>query len=97
MWLQVIDLHMQLRNYKKVEKWLRKKLGESKARKRMKKAVYLFSIGTNDYMSLFLTNSTFLTAYTPSQYVDMVIANITSVIIVSFNYITSFLLLVTLN
>ncbi|KAJ8448292.1 hypothetical protein Cgig2_025216 [Carnegiea gigantea] len=77
----VIDLHMQVRNYKKVEKWLRKKLGERKARKRMKKAVYLFSIGTNDYMSLFLTNSTFLTAYTTSQYVDMVISNITSVII----------------
>lgn len=76
----VIDLHMQLRNYKNVEKWLRYKLGNVKARRVLTKAVNMLSIGTNDYMSLFLTNSTLLTTYSKSQYVDMVIGNITSVI-----------------
>lgn len=81
---QVIDLHMQLRNYKKVEKWFKNKLGDVKAKRRLEKAVYLFSIGTNDYASLFFINSsTLLTSYSKSEYVSMVIRNITSVVNVS--------------
>ncbi|KMT04751.1 hypothetical protein BVRB_7g169310 [Beta vulgaris subsp. vulgaris] len=77
----VIDLHMQLRNYKKVEKWFKNKLGDVKAKRRLEKAVYLFSIGTNDYASLFFINSsTLLTSYSKSEYVSMVIRNITSVV-----------------
>jgi hypothetical protein len=45
--------------------------------------VYLFSIGTNDYMSPFLTNSTILNSYSKSEYVGIVIGNLTSVIKVS--------------
>ncbi|CAO2824659.1 unnamed protein product [Amaranthus hypochondriacus] len=77
----VIDLHMQLKSYKKVKKWLIKEYGYVKARKRLKKGVYLFSIGINDYMSLFVSNSSkFLTSYTKPHYVNMVINNITSVV-----------------
>ncbi|PON62539.1 Lipase [Trema orientale] len=76
----VIDLKTQLRYYKKVETWLRHKLGNVGAEVTLSKAVYLFSIGTNDYMSLFLTNSTKLKTYSESQYVEMVIGNLTSVI-----------------
>ncbi|PON45110.1 Lipase [Parasponia andersonii] len=76
----VIDLKTQLRYYKKVETWLRHKLGDVGAEMTLSKAVYLFSIGTNDYMSLFLTNSTILKTYSESQYVGMVIGNLTSVI-----------------
>lgn len=76
----VINLHEQLKNYKKVEEWLKHKLGKMKARRKLTSAVHLFSIGSNDYISLFMTNSTPLTAYTQSQYVNMVISNITSVV-----------------
>ncbi|XP_074268276.1 GDSL esterase/lipase 5 [Silene latifolia] len=76
----VIDLHMQVRNYKEVAKWYKDKYGDVKARKILRNGVYLFSIGTNDYMSLYLTNSTLSTIYTKPQYVSMVITNITSVV-----------------
>ncbi|CAK7356458.1 unnamed protein product [Dovyalis caffra] len=76
----VIDLKTQLRYYKKVEKGLRRKLGSDEAKMTISKAVYLFSIGSNDYMSPFLTNSTVLKSYTNSKYVEMVISNLTTVI-----------------
>lgn len=80
----MIDLRTQLRYYKKVEKWLRHKLGnDDEAKMTISKAVYLFSIGSNDYMSPFLTNSTILKSYTDSKYVGMVIGNLTTVIKVS--------------
>ena len=76
---------MQVKNYKKVEEWLISKLGEVGAKERLRRAVYMFSVGTNDYLGLFLGVNPLLTTYdTPSEYVDMVIGNITSVITVSF-------------
>jgi len=51
----------------------------------------MLSVGPNDYAILFLGNSTFLTAYIPSQYVDMVICNMNSVIILCF-FLCPFLL-----
>lgn len=77
---EVIGLRTQLRYYKKVEKWLRHKLGNDEAKMTISKAVYLFGIGSNDYMSPFLTNSTILKSYTNSKYVGMVIGNLTTVI-----------------
>ncbi|KAF3451967.1 hypothetical protein FNV43_RR08063 [Rhamnella rubrinervis] len=76
----VIDLGTQLEYYKKVESWLRNKLGNVEAEARFSRAVYLFSIGSNDYLSLFLTNSTMLNYYNKSQYIGMVIGNLTSAI-----------------
>ncbi|KAL2932985.1 GDSL esterase/lipase 5, partial [Bienertia sinuspersici] len=77
----VIDLHMQLKYYKKVKKWLKNEIGVMKANRRLKRAVYLFSIGTNDYLSPFLKNSSiFLTSYPRYAYVSMVVNNITSVV-----------------
>ncbi|KAJ8448291.1 hypothetical protein Cgig2_025215 [Carnegiea gigantea] len=64
--VQVIDLPMQLRNYKKVEKWLTCKLGEMGAKKRLRRAVFMFSVGTNDCVTLFLTNNTLSATYTIS-------------------------------
>ncbi|CAO2840331.1 unnamed protein product [Amaranthus hypochondriacus] len=75
----VIDLHMQVKNHKKVKSWSQKKFGNIETKKKLGKAVYLFSVGGNDYASLF-PNSTFLTTYTKSKYVDMVLANLTIVI-----------------
>ncbi|KAJ9179463.1 hypothetical protein P3X46_011250 [Hevea brasiliensis] len=76
----VIDLKTQLSYYKKVENWLRDKLGNNEARMTISKAVHLFSIGSNDYMSPFLTNSTVLRSYSNSRYVGMVIGNLTAVL-----------------
>ncbi|KAJ8431660.1 hypothetical protein Cgig2_024132 [Carnegiea gigantea] len=76
----VIDLLMQVQNYKKMQEWLISKLGEVGARERLTRAVYMFSVGTNDYPTLVLGINPLLITYTPSQYVDMVIGNITSVV-----------------
>ncbi|KDP40642.1 hypothetical protein JCGZ_24641 [Jatropha curcas] len=76
----VIDLKAQMRMYKKVENWLRQKLGNKEAKMKISKAVHLFSIGSNDYMSPFLTNSTLLKSFSNPTYVAMVIGNLTAVI-----------------
>uniref|UniRef100_A0A5B7CAH1 GDSL esterase/lipase 5-like n=1 Tax=Davidia involucrata TaxID=16924 RepID=A0A5B7CAH1_DAVIN len=76
----VINLKTQLSYYKKVEAWLREKLGDVEAKMTLSRAVYLFSIGSNDYMSPFLTNSTILDSYNKSEYVGMVIGNLTILI-----------------
>ncbi|KAJ7951445.1 GDSL esterase/lipase [Quillaja saponaria] len=49
----VIDLETQLRYFKKVEKILKHRLGDAEAKTLLSKAVYLFSIGTNDYIELY--------------------------------------------
>ncbi|OMO65984.1 Lipase, GDSL [Corchorus olitorius] len=76
----VIDLKTQVKNYNKVESRLRQKLGNDEAKMTISRGVYLFSIGNNDYMSPFLTNSTILNNYSDSTYVGMVIGNITTAI-----------------
>ena len=75
-----MDLKTQLSNFKSMEKKLTQKLGASKVKALLSTAVYMFSIGTNDYMIPFTTNSTVLESYSEKEYVKMVIGNITSVI-----------------
>ncbi|KAI3737771.1 hypothetical protein L2E82_27783 [Cichorium intybus] len=78
----VISLQTQLRNFKKVEKRLRKMYGNTYASDTLAKAVYLFSIGTNDYTSPYLiANSTnFSSSYSNSHLVKIVIGNLTTAI-----------------
>nr|XP_023881937.1 GDSL esterase/lipase 5 [Quercus suber]POE73701.1 gdsl esterase/lipase 5 [Quercus suber] len=76
----VIDLKTQLKYHKKVQTWLRSKLGKVEAEITLSKAVYLFSVGTNDYMSIFVTNSTVLNSYSKSEYVGIVIGNLTTIV-----------------
>ncbi|GJY77659.1 lipase, GDSL [Tanacetum coccineum] len=78
----VISLQTQLSNHKRVEERLRKIYGSTEAKNTLSKAVYMFSIGTNDYISPYLiTNSThFNSLYSNSQLVQIVIGNLTSVI-----------------
>ncbi|XP_060206016.1 GDSL esterase/lipase 5-like isoform X2 [Lycium barbarum] len=78
--VQTFEGATQVNNYKKVKILLRNKLGSSKSDKIFRSGVYLISIGTNDYLSPFLTNSTVLTSYSRTQYVQMVIGNLTTVI-----------------
>ncbi|KAJ4837544.1 hypothetical protein Tsubulata_028095, partial [Turnera subulata] len=78
----VIDLETQLSYYKKVGSWLRDNLGDDESKMRLSKAVYFFSIGSNDYLSPFLTNSTAFKSYSDSKYVGIVIGNLTTEIYV---------------
>lgn len=89
---QVISLKTQLSYYKKVESWLREKLGNDEGRMRISRGVYLFSIGSNDYYAKILLTKgyTMLNSFSESNHVGMVIGNLTTVIKVSnfaFEYI----------
>ncbi|CAN8288056.1 unnamed protein product [Cochlearia groenlandica] len=74
----VINLRTQLEHYKKVERMWKRKLGKEESKKRISKAVYLISIGSNDYLSFFLTNQSLPISL--SQHVDFVIGNLTTFI-----------------
>ncbi|XP_073146660.1 GDSL esterase/lipase 5 [Henckelia pumila] len=73
----VIDLMSQLEYYNTEVKRLEHKLNLVGAKDILSNAVYFFSIGTNDYTSRFLLNSTAMLSFTPSQYVRMVVGNLT--------------------
>ncbi|KAK7338220.1 hypothetical protein VNO77_18822 [Canavalia gladiata] len=75
----VISLKTQARNFKKVATWLKHELGSSDAKIFLSEAVYLFSIGSNDYLSPFLTHSALINSHSP-QYVGMIIGNMTSIV-----------------
>jgi hypothetical protein len=77
---QVTPFKTQARNFKKVTAWLRLKLGSSDSKTLLSNAVYMFSIGSNDYLSPILTNSNVLKYYSHSQYVSMVVGNFTSTV-----------------
>ncbi|XP_010273653.1 PREDICTED: GDSL esterase/lipase 5-like [Nelumbo nucifera] len=75
----VINLNTQLSYFKKVAIGLREELGDGEAEKLFSRAVYLISIGGNDYMFPFLNNSS-IPESSQAQYVGTVIGNLSSVI-----------------
>lgn len=86
---QVINLNTQLSYIVKAKKQLRQKLGDEATKKMLSEAVYLISIGSNDYLSPLLSNSSVFQSYSyKKQYIHMVIGYLTVVIKV----IASFLL-----
>ena len=74
---QVVALNTQLKYFKKLDTLLKKRLGEKEAKKLLSKAVYLTSVGSNDYLFRFTSNSS---VYSPKEYVNLVIGNFTNVI-----------------
>ncbi|KAF3451972.1 hypothetical protein FNV43_RR08068 [Rhamnella rubrinervis] len=76
----VIDLKTQLAYFKNVSRLLRQKLDGAQTNYLLSRAVYLFSVGGNDYAVPFLTNSSVLRSYSHQQFVGLVIGNLTSVI-----------------
>ncbi|PON62543.1 SGNH hydrolase-type esterase domain containing protein [Trema orientale] len=76
----VVDLKTQLGYFKNVSQLLRQKKGDAEAADLLARAVYLFSVGGNDYAFAFETNSSVLRTYSPQQFVGLVIGNITTVI-----------------
>ncbi|XP_031257000.1 GDSL lipase-like [Pistacia vera] len=73
-----INLHMQLRYFKNVSSSLKQQLGETKAKKLLKNAVYLFSSGGNDCW-LFEFTKPNATQSQKQEYTNLVIGNITEV------------------
>ncbi|CBI35810.3 unnamed protein product, partial [Vitis vinifera] len=76
----VINLNTQLSYIVKAKKQLRQKLGDEATKKMLSEAVYLTSIGSNDYLSPLLSNSVFQSYSYKKQYIHMVIGNLTVVI-----------------
>ncbi|KAH7547018.1 hypothetical protein FEM48_Zijuj01G0262400 [Ziziphus jujuba var. spinosa] len=65
----VIDLQTQLGYFKNISRVLREKLGDTEAEALLSKAIYLFSVGGNDYLFPFQTNSSVLYTYSIEQFV----------------------------
>ncbi|KAM6601763.1 hypothetical protein CsatA_021372 [Cannabis sativa] len=76
----VVDLHTQLKYFKKVKKRLSQTLGPAKAKKLISAAVYMFSVGGNDYIDRFTANSTVFNKKYKKEYVGMVLGNATQVL-----------------
>ncbi|KAJ4717725.1 GDSL esterase/lipase [Melia azedarach] len=77
----VIDLKTQISYFKIVQKELKQKLGDERTKTLLSRAVYLFSIGSNDYIVPLLANSSVLHSdYSRKQYVATVIGNLTATI-----------------
>ncbi|EOX98817.1 GDSL-motif lipase 2, putative [Theobroma cacao] len=66
----VVDLETQIRYFKKVEKSLRQELGDEEAKKLLSRAVYLISVGGNDYLT---RNS----SASDEEYASMVLGTLT--------------------
>ncbi|KAL2345989.1 hypothetical protein Fmac_007274 [Flemingia macrophylla] len=73
----VIDLKTQLSYFEKVSKVLKQELGEAETTTLLAEAVYLISIGSNDYEIILSANTS---TYLAEKFVDMVVGNITTVI-----------------
>ena len=76
----MIDLKTQLGYFKNVSRLLRQKLGDEEAESLLSRAVYLFSVGGNDYLFPFETNSSVPYTFSVEQFVGQVMGNITRVV-----------------
>ncbi|KAL6140612.1 hypothetical protein ACLB2K_058910 [Fragaria x ananassa] len=76
----VLPLNYQLHRFENVEKHLRHSLGDAEAYTLLSNAVYLISIGANDYIAPLSTNCGFFETRSQEEYVGMVIGNLTNVI-----------------
>uniref|UniRef100_A0A6N2MU09 SGNH hydrolase-type esterase domain-containing protein n=1 Tax=Salix viminalis TaxID=40686 RepID=A0A6N2MU09_SALVM len=69
----VIDLKTQLSYFRKVKQQLGEERGDTETRTLLSKAIYLFSIGSNDYVAPFSTNFSAFHSYSRKDYVGMVV------------------------
>ncbi|XP_061361890.1 GDSL esterase/lipase 1-like [Gastrolobium bilobum] len=73
-----IDLPTQVRYFKAVVKSLKRELGDIGAKRVLENAVYLFSIGGNDYVALHSQNPNTTESYRRA-YINQVVSNLTNV------------------
>ncbi|CAH2036622.1 unnamed protein product [Thlaspi arvense] len=80
-----INLGTQLKSFKNVVRSLRSALGEVEANRVFSRAVYLFSIGGNDYFYPISATSSPFQSNSNEKFADIVIGNTTSVIKEMYN------------
>ncbi|ONK66040.1 uncharacterized protein A4U43_C06F3550 [Asparagus officinalis] len=73
----VINFQAQLKQFEEVSGMFIKELGEERARAIIEDAVYFISIGSNDYIIGYLSHEKNREAYTPEEFIGMVIGNFT--------------------
>jgi hypothetical protein len=78
--LKTIGLKTQLSFFKYTKKHLNVKLGEAKTKTLLSRALYMFSIGSSDYITFATHKTTELPSYTRDEYVKTVIGNLTDAI-----------------
>lgn len=74
----VVSFMMQLKQFEKLEEKLRRRLGTEEAKKVISEAVYLISVGNNDYLMPIYRNLTLFQSSSMEEYVGMVNGNITA-------------------
>ncbi|XAR49850.1 hypothetical protein NMG60_11004008 [Bertholletia excelsa] len=74
-----MNLHTQLGYFRNVKQWLEQNLGETEARRLLRRSVFLFSIGVNDYFA-FLESNPNPNISAHREFAGKVIANIMSVV-----------------
>ncbi|PKA54061.1 GDSL esterase/lipase 5 [Apostasia shenzhenica] len=77
---KVIDLRTQLKQFDKVVSSLSVELGDKEARILISNAVYCISIGSNDYLSGYLSSPEMQERFGPEEFVGMVIGNLSETI-----------------
>lgn len=85
---QVIDLQTQLKYFQNVGKLLQKKVGETESKQILSNAVYIFSTVSNDMFAPLFANSSF--PYSDTEYLQMIMGNLTSVLKVILIFSISF-------
>ncbi|KAL9355104.1 hypothetical protein Peur_053074 [Populus x canadensis] len=75
-----IGLKTQLSFFKYTKKHLNVKLGEAKTKTLLSRALYMFSIGSSDYITFATHKTTEHASYTREEYVKTVIGNLTDAI-----------------
>lgn len=82
----MIDLKTQVLYLKNVKEHIQQQKGDAETRRLLSRAIYLISIGGNDYIA----PSSVFESFSKEEYVGMVIGNLTSVIKVSiYMYLNS--------
>ncbi|KAF8012815.1 hypothetical protein BT93_I0851 [Corymbia citriodora subsp. variegata] len=76
----VVDLRTQLKQFEKLVRDLRKKLGNEKAKRIVSEGVYMVNIGGNDYLNPVLNNPALFQSISMEDYVGMVVGNISTVL-----------------
>lgn len=72
----MLDLHKQLYHFLHHRAAVTEKHGQAYAEEKFSKAVYIISIGSNDYLGGYFGNPTQREKYTPEQFIHAVITGI---------------------
>ncbi|KAJ0987471.1 hypothetical protein J5N97_005827 [Dioscorea zingiberensis] len=76
----VINFETQIKQFEELQKSLQEELGETESKRLISQAVYLISIGTNDYLHGYTFNPNMQETFSTEEYVGMVTGNLSQAI-----------------